>query len=269
MKRQNILKILCFLLGLLLLSATEPTTADARPHRHHRSKPASTTVKADPLSTVKLSKDAKSSALALNHAVLQGAARGVRVPPPATTLPRNTRQIAEGYWIGGIPTVRNIDALYNKHIRLIISATRVSAEFEPVKQHIAELGIKHIILPFGGKFPKSTAFYQTVLKFLPEHTYIHCDHGGDRSGSLLAYLLVKRHSWSIQHALLAVLFPGENDIKGMKKVLVDRGYSVSDSEVTQYAGIYSGARNGSGGGLKVRSDDYKKLVNTLIDALEK
>ncbi len=204
----------------------------------------------------------------LHHAVLQGAARGVRVPPPASSLPRNTRQITEGYWIGGIPTVQNIDALYKKHIRLIISATRVSSEFEPVKKHIAELGIKHIILPFGGKFPKSSAFYQAVLKVSPENTYIHCDHGGDRSGALLAFLLVKRHNWSIPHALMAVLFPGKNDINGLKKVLADRGYPIQESELNQYVGIYSGARNGSGGGLKVRSENYKKLINTLIDALE-
>ncbi len=184
-------------------------------------------------------------------------------------LPKNTRQVSEGYWLGSLPQADNIDALYARKIKLIITATRTIDELADANARMKDLGITHIILPFGGKFPKPSKFIKTVMKYHPENIYIHCDHGGDRSGAMLAYLLVVRHRWTVQRALLAVLYPGKTDIKGLTQVLNERGYSIEQSDIDKYLGIYSASLNGGGGGLKVRSPDYRKLINTLIDALEK
>ncbi len=188
--------------------------------------------------------------------------------PRVPVLPKNTRQVDEGYWVGSLPEYWNIDALKEKKIKLIITATRLSPEMKIVNEHIDELKIKHLILPFGSKFPKTSRFYQTVLKYSPDETYIHCDHGGDRTGVFLAYLLVARHGWTLPRALLAVLYPSPSDIKGLTEILNKRGYTVEQADIDQYVGIYSATKNGGGGGLKVRNADYKKLVNTMIDKLE-
>ncbi len=195
-------------------------------------------------------------------------ANGIKPAKVPLDLPKNTRQVSEGHWLGSMPQAQNVDALYARKIRLVITATRKQNDLEAANTRMQELGITHIVLPFGGKFPKPSRFYKTVIKFQPEHTFIHCDHGGDRSGAMLAYLLVARHHWSIQHALLAVLNPGQTDVNGLTKVLEDRGYTITQSDINRYLGIYSATYNGGGGGLKVRSDDYKKLINTLIDAIE-
>lgn len=203
------------------------------------------------------------------HATVIASAHGI-IPPRIFPggLPKNARQVKEGYWIGSVPHVQNIDALYAKRIRLIITATRKTDDMLAANKRMAELGITHIVIPFGGKFPKPSRFYKSALKFSPASTYIHCDHGGDRTGAMLAYMLVVRHQWTVPHALLSVLFPGETDLNGLKNLLEKRGYSISDSDINKYLGIYSASKNGGGGGLKVRSDDYKKLINTMIDAIE-
>ena len=255
------------LAGPRQIEAAEPIAKDDKPAKQHRSRRHKRKHAAEvPLCSDHCTPSAWGAA-ALQHGAAKGAARGIRVSPQPSTLPKNTRQIKEGYWIGSLPTVDNIDALYRRDIRLIISATRLDQSFAPISARIKELGIKHIKLPFGGKFPKPSRFYSSAYKIAPEKIFIHCDHGGDRSGALLAYLLVKRHGWSIPHALLAVLYPGKNDIKGLKQVLESRGYAISDDEINRYLGIYSAELNGGGGGLKVRSNDYKKLLNTLLDTL--
>ncbi len=203
------------------------------------------------------------------HGAVIASAHGI-IPPRIFPggLPKNARQVKEGYWIGSVPHVQNIDALYAKRIRLIITATRKTDEMLAANKRMEELGIEHIVIPFGGKFPKPSRFYKSALKFSPASTYIHCDHGGDRTGAMLAYMLVVRHHWTVTHALLSVLFPGETDLNGLKNILKKRGYSITDSDINEYLGIYSASKNGGGGGLKVRSDDYKKLINTMIDAIE-
>lgn len=191
-------------------------------------------------------------------------------PIKATSvLPKNTRQVGEGYWIGSLPSAGNVDALYAHRVKLVITATRTKEDLTPLNKRLEELGMKHLMLPFGSKFPKPSRFMSIVSRYAPDRIFIHCDHGGDRSGALVAFLLVKKHNWKLQHALLAVLNPSPTDVKGLTDVLAKRGYAITQSDIDKYLGIYSASTNGGGGGLKVRSDDYKKLINTMIDMVEK
>ena len=64
-----------------------------------------------------------------------------------------------------------------------------------------------------------------------------------------------------------MIYPGPNDINGLNNVLKDRGFDISDNEFNDIMGMYSAENNGGFGGLKVRSSNYQKLVNSLIDAM--
>lgn len=185
-------------------------------------------------------------------------------------LPRNVRQVQEGYWLGARPSLDELGELQARNVKIILSATHMdNAQEKALRGEIERLGMQHVSAPFGGKFPRRSKFWQTIANIEPCEIYIHCEYGGDRTGAILAFLLATRHQWSVQRAFLSVAFPGKKDSRALIDVLEKRGYEVAQSDVEQYLGIYSPENNGGFGGLKVRSRGYLKLINTTIDAIEK
>ena len=182
----------------------------------------------------------------------------------AEALPRNTRQVPEGYWLGGIPSGDDIEELHARGVRLVLSAVRLDrATLEACER----IGVTQVYVRFGSTFRVGPAVLSAIEGYSPEEIFIHCDHGGDRAGAILAFVLVLRDDWAPDHALLAVAFPGRDDLRRMISLLEGRGLIISAEEREQYAGIYSGASNGGHGGLKVRGDRYVNLVTTTLDAL--
>jgi protein tyrosine phosphatase (PTP) superfamily phosphohydrolase (DUF442 family) len=182
----------------------------------------------------------------------------------AQSLPHNARQVAEGYWVGGMPTVDDIASLREQGIRLIVSSTRLDGE---TRLAVRRYGIEHLNVRWGRHFPDVTEILEGTAAYQPGEIYLHCTHGGDRAGALLAFMLVAREGWRPDHAILAVAFPGENDVRRIIEVLEDAGLIVTDEERERYVGIYSGARNGGTGGLKMRSEDYRTLIETTLGAM--
>lgn len=203
----------------------------------------------------------------LNQGERNTQAEGEEKLPAYDGLPKNTRQTQEGYWVGSNPSLSEIRALHARNVKLIVTLTPVFDPDGSLKTHLKALGMTHINIPFGGQFPRPTRFYQRMLAFEPWETYIHCEHGGDRTGAFLAYMLVMRHDWSVQHAFLSVLHPG--DVSKLRSVLKTRGYATEQADIDAYLGIYSPEKNGGYGGLKVRSKDYVRLIQTTITAMER
>ncbi len=196
-----------------------------------------------------------------------GAAHGAQNRLGNLGMPKNARQTSEGYWVGSQPSPKEIDELYARNIRLVITAAAMDSEtLRAVRGKLRSYGMKHINIPFGGRFPNPKSFYGTVRSYRPDQIYIHCEHGGDRSGALLAYLLIIDHGWTIPRAFLAVAFPGKSDSGKLIDILQNRGFQIEQPDIDAYLGIYSAETNGGYGGLKVRSPGYVKLINTTIDA---
>lgn len=196
--------------------------------------------------------------LAVSIALVAGTAE------PAQALPRNTRQIAEGYWVGGAPNAADIEALHERGITLILSAVRVAPS---VQAACDRLDIRRVAVRFGSTFRVGRRVLEATNGVDPSEIFIHCTHGGDRAGSILAYLLAVRHGWPADHAILAVAFPGHNDLRRLIELMEGEGLEITPEESAEFAGVYSGASNGGHGGLKVRGESYVNLVNTLLEAM--
>lgn len=182
-------------------------------------------------------------------------------------MPANTRHLAEGYWIGAMPNINNIDSMKNHGIKVILTVTRTKKEWNPVKEKIQALGIKHIYIPVGSRFPDNSSFYDDLMEYEPNEIFVHCEHGGDRSGAFIAYLLVRRNKWTPQRALLAMMNPNRADINGLKVILKRYNLDVTEED-TFITSIYSGASNNGFGGLKVRGDSYVRLVSSMLENLK-
>ncbi|MDX9724080.1 MAG: tyrosine-protein phosphatase [Myxococcota bacterium] len=181
-----------------------------------------------------------------------------------TGLPKNTRQTQEGYWIGSMPDASHIQALGARGVHVIISGSALSTS---ARNTAEQLGMQIVHIPFGGSFPNHRTILEGVKDVQPYGVFIHCDHGGDRTGAILAFLLSTQHNWPTERAFLAVVHPGPNDLRRLRAILEDEGYPVSDETLNQFAGIYSAQLNGGFGGLKVRGPNYEKLVRTTIAAI--
>lgn len=184
---------------------------------------------------------------------------------PAAALPRNTRQVPEGYWVGGIPSAADIDELHSRGVRVVVSGRAVSPS---AHRRMEDLGIDHVDVAFGSTFRHGETILSRTSRYDAGEIFVHCDHGGDRAGAMLAFLLVAREGWAVDHALLAVANPSSTDVGNLTRFLESFGLCVTESEHTTYDSIYSGARMGSSGGLKVRGGYYDNLVRSTLEALQ-
>jgi hypothetical protein len=175
--------------------------------------------------------------------------------------PRNTRQVAEGYWLGGEPkTAAEVEALHRAGVRAILSAVSTRKE---VNEAIDRLGIAHISVLFGSKFPDAGKVLRALKPFDADEIFVHCEYGGDRSGVMIAFLLTVRDGWRPDHALLAMTFHQARDVQGLIAVLGKHGVTVTDDALRRYLSIYAGRF----GGLKVRNQAYQGLVSSTLTAM--
>ena len=203
----------------------------------------------------------------ISHSAAWGAYRGAQRRLTTQGLPKNSRQADEGYWIGSRPDLEQLEELNARNVKLILTvATVPHKSLKLLRAGIEKYGMTHVYIPFGSTFPSPTRFMDEVMKYDPSQIFIHCEHGGDRSGAVLAYILVARHGWSLPRALYAVVVPSAVDVRALTGILNAHGFDVDEQNYKDIIGAYSAESNGGFGGLKVRNDggSYYNLVNSMI-----
>ncbi len=207
----------------------------------------------------------------LKHSIIVGSYFGAKRRLGNDGLPKNTRQTDEGYWLGSRPNSEDLEEFYARGVRLILSLSVIPRRsLASIKETSENLGMKMIYLPFGSKFPPSDKFMPDVMAYRPEQILIHCEHGSDRTGAMIAFILATRHGWPIQKALYSAILPSTGDINALSRILASRGYAVDIDEYESIIGIYSAEKNGGYGGMKVRTEggNYYRLVETTITRRE-
>lgn len=199
----------------------------------------------------------------------QPVARAV-VPEPnplLDTLPSRTRQTAEGYWMSPMIGPEHVAGIEAAGIRVVLSAVEPR---EGTIEALALAGISHHSVPMGGSFRHAETILAVTEPYPPGEVLIHCRHGADRTGSITAFLLVVRHGWAIEDALYSVVYPTRSDTNGLASVLRRFGMRDRRSPDDASVGFYSVTATGEGsGGLKARSDRYRRLVRTVIEAMQR
>ena len=187
-------------------------------------------------------------------------------PPVAKRMndsyPHNTRRIPAGYLVGSTPTLDNIVQLKKSGIKVVLSLSYNTSNIQEIHDKIVEVGMTHLNVRMGRSFPKLGRFINTIKKYKPEQIYIHCEHGGDRTGAMLAFMLIYFQGWNPVEALLAVLNNNENDLTGLKMVFEEMGLSYTQEQIDNYMSIYSTGT----GGLKGRNEDYRLMIRTTLEA---
>ena len=174
--------------------------------------------------------------------------------------PRNTRQLREGFWIGSMPSASDIRAMRSRGIRAIVSLAAMPLS---VRREIESSRIAHYYIPIGSHFPRNAdAVVDALSAYRADEIFVHCQHGSDRSGAFVAFLLVRRCGWSPQRALLAMTHPTSANLRGLLSVLSVHGLDATDDDM-RFFGIYAGRS-----GMKVTGESYRRLVHTMLLEVE-
>jgi len=179
-------------------------------------------------------------------------------------IPGNARRVPEGYIVSGMLAPSSVPVLRREGIRLVLSAVELPAS---LVAQIRAAGIEWIPVPLGATFRHAETIDRETIRQRPERTLIHCTHGADRSGAILAYLLATQHGWTPSAALWAVLAPTAIDVHGLNVVLSQEDNADRRSLGDPGVGIYSPAAIGKSGGMKTRSADYRELARTTYQAI--
>lgn len=167
------------------------------------------------------------------------------------------------------PDVSNVPALRFLGVRRLLSEVALDSA---TRSALEQAGIQRIEAPVGSALSAQAVAAALSASAAPGRLAIHCEHGVDRTGATLALILHCTYGVPLGRALAAVVAPYTDDRRALASILAD---SVPGSETEQNAlrsggpevGLYSAARNGGIGGMKVRlGTTYEELVRSAIAA---
>lgn len=127
------------------------------------------------------------------------------VPPLIASAPvPNFRQVNEWLYRGGQPDAEGLRYLRSLNIRTVISLRWWKSVIATEKLAVPALGMNFISIPLNYWTYPSPEDIELFLSILDDEkqrpVYVHCKHGSDRTGILLAIYRMARQGWSADQA---------------------------------------------------------------------
>lgn len=116
----------------------------------------------------------------------------------------NFRQVNEWLYRGGQPDSEGFQELKNLGVKTIICLRR-STEIRSLQRKEAEaMGFDYISIPLSYLgFPKDEEvekFFSIVNSPFRHPVFVHCKHGSDRTGMMIAFYRMTNDGWSVNDA---------------------------------------------------------------------
>ena len=173
-------------------------------------------------------------------------------------LPNGRQILPYGYYISGMISPQDVATLVQLGVDVVIS---LEEPYQRVLDTLEANDIEHLSLPINSNFRDGELLLERLQDGEPEVILIHCEEGRNRSGVVLAFLLVAVHQWSIPDAFYAVVNPSTTDIENLEEIL---GYPPNLETTSIYAGEDGGMVVRYGGFQGV---GYYNLVNSTIQEI--
>jgi len=159
-----------------------------------------------------------------------------------------------------MPEPKDIPWLYGAGIRRLLSAVSPARELEERFEVVS--------VPMGSTFRHAGKILEHTWEIPPRQILIHCQHGADRTGCILAFLLCVKHEWNIADAFYSVLYKSPRDCSALAELL--KGLDIQGTRYSDdpSVGFYGLAACGLPGGLKARSKNYQKLILSTIEKIK-
>ena len=158
-------------------------------------------------------------------AVKIAVARDRGLPPSEGIV--NFGKVNNGLYRGAQPDAAGIRNLKKLGIKTIINLRQTSDVWKAEAVEAAANGITYTNLPmkgYGRPTPEQVAQVLVVIERLPSPVFIHCAHGCDRTGTIVACYRIKHDHWSGDLALAEAKRYGISKLAwGMRKYVVEFG----------------------------------------------
>jgi protein tyrosine phosphatase (PTP) superfamily phosphohydrolase (DUF442 family) len=149
--------------------------------------------------------------------------RGV---PPSEGI-GNFGKVNDGLYRGAQPDAAGIKNLAQLGIKTIINLCMTNELWKAEASEASAIGITYTNVPLKGLGRPSDAQVAkllTLIETLPGPVFIHCQHGCDRTGTIVACYRIKHHSWSSESALEEAAKYGLSKYeRGMRKYILEFG----------------------------------------------
>jgi protein tyrosine/serine phosphatase len=113
-------------------------------------------------------------------------------------------QVAPNFYRGGMPSAAALRELRDGGIKTVVSLAGEKKYLEAERTAVHELGMKFVHIPLKAwRKPSNNdidAFLQVVARKEKEPVFVHCVHGRDRTGAMVAMYRIQHDSWSAERA---------------------------------------------------------------------
>jgi len=185
------------------------------------------------------------------------------VPIPDLDRASHARRIPEGYVLSGIIGMDSVPVIRREGIRLVLSG----AEPDPmVLAALSAAGIRTVDVHLGGAWDHGQEIRYWASQYPPEQTMVHCYHGVDRTGNIIAHLLITRHGWDVADAFYAVVSPTSDQVEALADILAEFGIDDRRRPNDPGVGIYSLRAIGMSGGMKA-AGDFGNMIRQNISEI--
>lgn len=153
-----------------------------------------------------------------------GCATGPRGFPPAEGI-SNFDKVNNSLYRGGQPNSLGIESLKRVGIKTIVNLrmtndVRITEEAEALSNGIIYTNVP--MRGLGRPTDKQVAKVLSIIETFPSPVFIHCEHGCDRTGTIIACYRIKHDQWTSKQALIEARQYGMSKWEfGMKSYVVD------------------------------------------------
>jgi len=128
----------------------------------------------------------------------------------------NFARVAPGLYRGGQPTLEGLQYLKAQGFKTVVTLRLYHSEKEEVEAQgmtVVEIPLQGDI--FGSSPPTEKdlkLFFDTVLDPARQPVFIHCAHGKDRTGTMIALYRMEMEGWTAEEAMAEMQYFGYHDI---------------------------------------------------------
>jgi tyrosine-protein phosphatase SIW14 len=123
---------------------------------------------------------------------------------PASKHIKNFHQVTEWLYRGGQPDAKGVEALARMEIGTVVSLRWTKRTIETEQVRVVDQGMKFISMPLNYWHLPNQSIINQFLSILDNAkdrpVFVHCLHGADRTGLLIAIFRIDRCGWSLDDA---------------------------------------------------------------------
>ncbi|MFA7336931.1 MAG: dual specificity protein phosphatase family protein [Candidatus Obscuribacterales bacterium] len=116
----------------------------------------------------------------------------------------NFHQVSPLLYRGGQPNEKGFVALSEMAVKTVVSLRWRKRRVESERLIVERLGMRFVSIPLNYWTLPSQAHVKELLDIIDDQTnhpvFIHCFHGADRTGVMVAMYRILRHDWSLKEA---------------------------------------------------------------------